>query len=55
MYASNHYNKKEMTEWEKKPITIKDCFDEAKLYFEGLVRDYEVYVLIPLCAQFHYA
>ena len=43
MYASNHFDKKEMTEWENKTIAIKDDFDEAKLYFEGLVRDYEVY------------
>ena len=43
MYASNHFNKKEMTEWENKSITIKDNFDKAKLYFEGLVKDYKVY------------
>ncbi len=43
MYASNHFDKKEMTEWENKPIAIKGDFDEAKLYFKGLVKDYEVY------------
>ena len=43
MYASNHFDKKEMTEWENKSIAIKDDFDEAKLYFEGLVKDYEAY------------
>ena len=43
MYASNHFDKKEMTEWENKPILIKDDFVEAKLYFEGLMKDYEVY------------
>jgi len=43
MYASNHFDKKEMTEWENKIIAIKDDFDKAKLYFEGLVKDYEVY------------
>ena len=32
-----------MTEWENKIIAIKDDFNEAKLYFEGLVRDYKVY------------
>ena len=32
MYASNHFDKKEMTD-----------FVEAKLYFEGLVKDYKVY------------
>jgi hypothetical protein len=31
MYASNHFDKKEMTEWENKPILIKDDFVEAKL------------------------
>ena len=43
MYAFNHFDKKEMTEWENKTVAIKDDFDEAKLYFEGLVKDYEVY------------
>jgi len=43
MNASNHFDKKEMTEWENKSIAIKDKFDEAKLYFEGLIKDYEVY------------
>jgi hypothetical protein len=27
MYASNHFDKKEMTEWENKTIAIKDDFD----------------------------
>ena len=40
MYASNHFDKKEMTEWENKSIAIKDNFDK---YFEGLIKDYEVY------------
>jgi hypothetical protein len=43
MYASNHFDKKEMTEWENKTVAIKDDFNKAKLYFEGLVKDYEVY------------
>ncbi len=43
MYASNHFDKKEMTEWENKPEAIKNDFNNAKTYFEGLVRDYEVY------------
>ena len=43
MYPSNHFDKKEMTKWENKPILIKDEFVEAKLYFKGLVKDYEVY------------
>ncbi len=43
MYASNHFDKKEMTEWENKPEAIKNYFNDAKTYFEGLVRDYKVY------------
>ena len=43
MYASNHFDMKQMTEWENKTVAIKDNFDKAKLYFEGLVRDYKVY------------
>jgi hypothetical protein len=43
MYASDHFDKKEMTEWENKTVAIKHNFGEAKLYFEGLVKDYEVY------------
>ncbi len=44
MCASNHFDKKEMTKWENKTIAIKDDFDKAKTYFEGLVKDYKVYV-----------
>ncbi len=43
MHASNHFDKKEMTEWENKPEAIKNDFNSAKTYFEGLVRDYKVY------------
>ena len=43
MYALNHFDKKEMTEWENKTEAIKNNFNEAKTYFEGLIRDYEVY------------
>jgi uncharacterized protein with ParB-like and HNH nuclease domain len=43
LHASNHFNKKEMTEWENKPEAIKDSFDKGTSYFERLVRDYEVY------------
>jgi len=42
-YASNCFDKKEMVDWENKPIAIKDDYDEAKLYFEGLVRDVKTY------------
>jgi hypothetical protein len=37
IYASNCFDKKEMVDWENKPINIKDNYNEAKLYFEGLV------------------
>ena len=43
MYASNHFDKKEMIGCENQPATIKDDFNKAKLYFEGLVKDYNVY------------
>jgi hypothetical protein len=43
MYASNSFNKKEMTEWENKPKIIKNNFYEAKLCFEGIMKDYETY------------
>jgi hypothetical protein len=43
MYASNSFDKKEMTKWENKPEITKNNFDKAKLYFEGLVKDYETY------------
>jgi hypothetical protein len=32
-----------MMEWESKTIAIKDNFDEAKMYFKGLVKDCKVY------------
>ena len=37
IYASNCFDKKEMMDWENKPVNIKDNYNEAKLYFEGLV------------------
>jgi hypothetical protein len=43
MCASNSFDKKEMTDWENKPEITKNNFKEAKLYFEGLVKDYETY------------
>jgi hypothetical protein len=43
MYYSNHFNKKEMTEWENKPEADKNNFGKAKMYFEGLIKDYEIY------------
>jgi hypothetical protein len=44
IYASNCFDKKEMVDWENKPIAIKDDYDKAKLYFEGLVRDFKTYM-----------
>jgi hypothetical protein len=38
--ASNHFDKKEMTEGENKPTVIKNNFNKAKIYFKGLVQDY---------------
>ncbi len=32
-----------MTKWENKPKIIKKDFNKAKLYFKGLVKDYETY------------
>ena len=43
IYASNCFDKKEMVDWENKPIAIKDDYDEAKTYFKGLVQDFETY------------
>jgi hypothetical protein len=43
MYSSNHFDKKEMTEWENKPEADKNNFGKTKTYFEGLVKDYEIY------------
>jgi hypothetical protein len=30
MYASNHFDKKEMTEWENKPEAIKNDFNDGR-------------------------
>ena len=43
IYPLNMFDKKEMVDWENKPITIKDDYDEARLYFEHLVKDFETY------------
>jgi hypothetical protein len=32
-----------MIDWENKPEAIKNDFNDAKTYFEGLVRDYQFY------------
>ena len=31
-YSSNHFNKKEMTEWENKPEANKNNFDKANIF-----------------------
>jgi hypothetical protein len=43
IYASNCFGEKEMVDWGNKPINIKDNYNKAKLYFEGLVQDFETY------------
>jgi hypothetical protein len=44
IYLPNCFNKKEMVDWENKPIAIKDDYNKAKQYFKGLVRDFETYM-----------
>ncbi len=39
----NCFDKAEMVVWEKKPILIKDNYNEAKRYFKTLVKDFETY------------
>ena len=43
IYASNCFDKKEMVDWENKPINIRDNYNKAKFYFEGLVQDFKTY------------
>jgi hypothetical protein len=43
MYTPNSFDKKKITKWENKPEITKNGFDKAKLYFEGLIKDYETY------------
>jgi hypothetical protein len=44
MYDSNHFEKSEMLDWEKKPTIIKTNYDDAKDYFEALVKATDTYV-----------
>ncbi len=44
IYSSNCFDKKKMVDWENKPIASKDDYNKAKLYFEGLVQDFETYM-----------
>jgi hypothetical protein len=40
IYTSNMFNKKEMVDWENKPILIKDNYIDAILCFEQLIKDF---------------
>jgi len=44
MYDSNHFEKSEMLDWEKKPTIIKTNYDDTKDYFEALVKATNTYV-----------
>ena len=41
IHALNCFDKKEMVDWENKPVNVKDNYDQARLYFEGLVQDFK--------------
>ncbi len=43
MYSSNQFNQTKITTWENKAEIIKTNWDKAKQYFEGLIRNFEVY------------
>jgi hypothetical protein len=43
IYASNCFDKTEMVTWENKQFIIKDDYEQAKQYFETLVKDFEIY------------
>ena len=43
IYSSNCFDKKEMVDRENKPVNVKDDYDKAKLYFEGLFRYFKTY------------
>ena len=43
MYDSNHFEKSEMLDWEKKPSIIKMDYTAAKNYFEALVKVSDTY------------
>jgi hypothetical protein len=43
IYVSDIFDKKEMVDWEDKTILIKDDYNEAKLYFKNLVKDFKTY------------
>ena len=43
IYVSNCFDKAEMVAWENKTVAIKEDYDQAKKYFEDLVRDFKTY------------
>jgi hypothetical protein len=43
MYDSNHFEKSEMLDWEKKDSVIKSDYNAAKEYFETLVKATDTY------------
>jgi hypothetical protein len=43
MYACNQFDQTQMTTWDNKDEAIKNDWTMAKQYFEGLIRDFEVY------------
>jgi hypothetical protein len=43
MYSCNQFDQTQITAWESKTKAIKTNWTETKQYFEGLVRDFEIY------------
>ena len=43
MYDSNHFDKNEMLNWEKKSTAVKSNYTNAKTYFEDLVKATDTY------------
>ena len=43
MYDSNHFDKNEMLDWEKKSTAVKSNYTNAKTYFEDLVKATDTY------------
>ena len=43
IYDSNRFDKQEMLTWEQQPANIKTDFDEAKAYFERIVKATDTY------------
>ena len=43
MYDSNHFDKNEMLDWEKKSTAVESNYTNAKTYFEDLVKATDTY------------